>query len=449
MIHGNDDPTRLRPPEGLLLGRRLARQTATGFGAARVAPTTAPGEPVYYAGQGHLLTIAPTGAGKGRGLVIPTLLSSDRPAIVVDPKGEACTVTAAARRAMGHRVVRLDPFGVVSGADADALNPLDLLELAGADADSDAESLAHVLSEGHRFSSDPYWTDTANALNGGLLAHVAGLGDVAQRHLVTVRDLLFHEDVDVMLARLLDADQVPSPLARRQLIAYLQIPGDRTRPCVLSTARSSLGFLSSRRVADALQRSTFPLQELIDDRPLTVYLVLPPDKLDSHRPLLRLWVHALLLTVMRRPVLPVRPTLFLIDEAAQLGTLPALRTALTYLRGVGGLQVWTLWQDLSQIERLYPDDWETVLDNCAVLSTFGVGNPLMAARLAPVFGQPPEALLCGAASDELLVYLAGHGFERLRRLDYLADAEFAARYAANPRFATRAGSIADGSPIGP
>ena len=45
-------------------------------------------------------------------------------------------------------------------------------------------------------------------------------------------------------------------------------------------------------------------------------------------------------------------------EAAQLGTLGALRQAVTLLRGYG-LQVWSFWQDLSQVRNLYPQDWQT------------------------------------------------------------------------------------------
>ena len=48
-------------------------------------------------------------------------------------------------------------------------------------------------------------------------------------------------------------------------------------------------------------------------------------------------------------------TLMLLDEAAQLGTLPQLRQAITLLRGYG-VRVWSFWQDLSQLINLYPND---------------------------------------------------------------------------------------------
>jgi type IV secretory pathway TraG/TraD family ATPase VirD4 len=45
-------------------------------------------EAIEYSGDSHLMTIAPTGAGKGRSVIIPTLLTYPGPIIVVDPKAK-------------------------------------------------------------------------------------------------------------------------------------------------------------------------------------------------------------------------------------------------------------------------------------------------------------------------------------------------------------------------
>jgi type IV secretion system protein VirD4 len=64
----------------------------------------------------HLLTVAPAGAGKSVSVIIPNLLSHRGSTVVIDPKGELFAATAEARRKMGHRVIRLDPFGVAGPA---------------------------------------------------------------------------------------------------------------------------------------------------------------------------------------------------------------------------------------------------------------------------------------------------------------------------------------------
>jgi hypothetical protein len=77
--------------------------------------------------DGHVLTCAPTGAGKGIGAVIPNLLDYPGSAFVLDFKGEIYAVTASARRALDHDVILIDPFGV-TGAPTRSLNWLDTLD---------------------------------------------------------------------------------------------------------------------------------------------------------------------------------------------------------------------------------------------------------------------------------------------------------------------------------
>ena len=119
-----------------------------GFGPGLVPPD-GDGEAVIYDGDAPLLTCAPTGAGKGRGVLIPNLLTYPGPVIVVDIKGELFQVTSRRRgRDMGQAVHVLDPFHLVT-ARSDSLNPLDLLALPRSDFDSDAEMLASLLAVGH------------------------------------------------------------------------------------------------------------------------------------------------------------------------------------------------------------------------------------------------------------------------------------------------------------
>ena len=159
--------------------------SAFGFGAAarQGGPARAP---VLYQGDGHLMTVAPTGAGKGRGLIIPNLLTYRGPVIVVDPKGENYQVTARRRADLGQRVIVLDPFQVVTDK-GDHLNPLDTFDLAGSILECDAEMLASLLSVGHRFTTDPFWNDSADGFLAGLIAHIASACPPGERTLNKLR----------------------------------------------------------------------------------------------------------------------------------------------------------------------------------------------------------------------------------------------------------------------
>lgn len=63
----------------------------------------------------HTCVIAPTGAGKGTGLVVPYLLECPDSMVVVDIKGENYQLTAAHRaRQFCQKIIVLDPFNVVT-----------------------------------------------------------------------------------------------------------------------------------------------------------------------------------------------------------------------------------------------------------------------------------------------------------------------------------------------
>jgi type IV secretion system protein VirD4 len=431
-------PQRDRQEQQLLLGWNggAISRDPLGFAPGLVA-SDGEFQAVTYGGDAHLITCAPTGAGKGRGVLIPNLLRYPGAAIVMDIKGELFQVTSRRRREMGQHIVVLDPFHLVTQR-SDSLNPLDLLTLPRADVDSDAEMLASLLAVGHQFSTDPYWNTTANGLTAALIAHIASYAP-KERHLGHLRGWLFHHDMDMAIAEMLDKSAVKSRMARELFIAYLTAPYDKTRPCIRTMACSYISALGSDQVVESLRASTFRLQDVYDGRPLSIYIVIPPEKLESHKALLRLWVGTLLTAVTRRMTMPRQRTLFLLDECAQLGSLPILRQAITLLRG-SGLQTWTFWQDLSQLRQCYPNDWQTIVNNSGVLQVFGITNHNMAKEWSELLGQRPQDL-DELAREEAAVLRQGQGSLVCRRPDYLKDEVFAGQFDANQRFAlqTQAG----------
>lgn len=422
---------------GLLLGWKHPEQQAD-FGFANRAVTSAVDmEPLLYSGDGHAMTVAPTGAGKGVGSLIPNLLHYPGSMIVVDPKGENCQVTARRRREMGHKVVILDPFHQVT-TKSDSLNPMDLFQLPGSFTDSDAEMLAEQMAAGHMMENDPYWNDMATPLTGGVIAHIATTSPPAERNLNKVREVFYHDDMDYQIAVWLDSKAITCKMAREEFVSYLSIPSEKTRPCVRSTATAYIKCLGSENVAETLEKSSFDLHDLLEGKPITIYIVIPPEKLESHRALLRLWVGTLLTTVIRRKRLPKKRTLFLLDEAAQLGTFPLLRQAITLYRGYG-MQVWSFWQDLSQLQRLYPKDWETMLNNAAAVQIFGVYNNLIAQQWGDILGVASAELL-SMPMEDAMVQLHREGVTRCRRASYLHDRQFEGQFDPNKRFLSLTGT---------
>ena len=414
--------------EPLRLGYELS-ETSGRFGFMIDPERVSSALPIFYEGEAHLATVAPTRAGKGVGPIITNLLHYPGPVIVVDPKGENFAVTARRRREMGQRVICLDPFGQ-TGTPSDHLDPLDSFQLPGADVDGDSKELAMTCGGGPSLSKDPFWDRTGGQFLAGVITVAAMHPEQEKRCFPTVIDLLNSDDVTYNLAVLLDTIGKKLPvMAYRSISAVLQMP-EITRGGVIATAQSYLESVMATPVRTCLAASTFDLLDVTQGKPLSIYLVIPPDKLASHRGLVRLWVGVLMKALLARRNRIERPTLVLLDEAAQLGHFPLIEAMVTLGAGYG-TRVWTFWQDLAQVRANYPDSWRTILNNCGAIQTFGVRNRDMATQWGDLLSHGPEQLLSLRETEQVLL-IHGRGELRARKLDYRTDPSCAGLGDENP-----------------
>ncbi len=365
-------PTAIRGNDaGLLIGRR-------GPGNGRL---------LRYAGDAHLLTLAPTGAGKGVGCVIPNLLTYPGPVLVTDPKGENFAVTAQRRRALGHRVLALDPYALVGGSDS--FNPMDGLDPNGPTAVDDASALAELIMvrEPHESGDSVFWSEEAKALLTGLILHAAADAAPERRTLSTVWEYLSlpPRAMTQLWTSMGHSTAAQGAIARSA--ARVRQKGDRVRSGILAQAQSQAHFLDSRHIARSLERSTFAFRDFTTS-PLSLYLVLPPDRIDTCRRWMRLLVGCALHAVIRsgaRRVAPSERVLFLLDEFPALGPMPPLERAVALARGYG-VTCWLLAQDLSQLRALYPATWSTFVANAGIVQAFGTNDLETARYLSDMLG---------------------------------------------------------------
>jgi type IV secretion system protein VirD4 len=102
-------------------------------------------------------------------------------------------------------------------------------------------------------------------------------------------------------------------------------------------------------------------------RPITVYVILPAERLETHS----VWLRLVIITALRSLFKPGGlPTTFMLDEFAQLGHLKPIEAAFGLVRGYG-VQVWPVLQDLNQLKDLYEKRWETFVGNAGVVQGFG------------------------------------------------------------------------------
>ena len=414
--------------------------------------------------QLHAITFAPTGAGKTRYQVIPMLLSCTKSIVVVDPKGEIAAATADYRKSIGQEVYILNPFEeeFLPKRFNSSFNPLDILHLEGVSLEDEAMAIAKVIAEsqnengGRSFNREPYWDIQGTAL---LTAIIMLMHSTLHRDFHTLKvlwEFVHDDDLIYTLARFLDKfpclNSTPAwksvlgdkpknkeksesaetifmnSMAYRNISSTLGIT-DVTRSGITSTTMSYLRFLSSPALQDSMSCSSFSLKDFVDGRSMTIYIVIPADKLRSHSPVIRLWLQSLIRALYLRRSPPLNPTLFLVDEAAHLGHMECLQDGFTLLRTYG-VQLWLFFQSVQNLKQNYPNSWQSMLDNTGLISCFGARNHRTRKEYKKLLNVSMEELE-SLSSDEHLFVEEGI-VERAWLCDYLSDKQFAGKYKPNP-----------------
>ncbi len=335
--------------------------------------------PLHYKGDRHLLTVAASRAGKGVSSVIPNLLTYEGSVLAIDVKGELAAMTWARRGqgdearnipGMGQETFVLDPFGtVVAPEHAACFNPMDWLD----PSDPTTVENAMTLWEGiivAGAAKEPFWDEEAKSIGVGITLYVATAESEAhQRHFGRVRDIITAgpEAFATILSDMLD-----SPHAIVRSTAQRTMGKDeKLLAGVMATLQSHTHFLESDAIRRSLSRSDFRFEDL-KARKMTVYLVLPADRLNGT---FNRWLRLLIqqaITVNARNVWekPDKPVLFMLDELAALGRMEIIPRSYGLMAGYG-MTLWSIVQNFSQLEEIYGAGWETFIGNSGVLQYYG------------------------------------------------------------------------------
>jgi type IV secretion system protein VirD4 len=318
----------------------------------------------------HLLTCAPAGAGKGVAVLVPNLRSYRGNCVITDPKGELFKLTSEFRRKrFGHKIIRLDPFGVC-GPGSDTLNPCDFIS---ADADDFLDScrdLASMLVVRGNNEHDPHWNEAAELNLTAFTAFTCGCEpDRTQRNLSTVRGIASSRpSYDTAVATMQQVDTCQGVI--RRLGGLLTWFEGKEQASVLSTFQRHTAFLDSPAVARNIATSSFDPMILRKGK-ATVYLILPADRLVSLAPLQRMWIGIIMRVITRGAPTEKNPVLWLLDEMAHIGHMQAITDAVTLMRGMG-MRIWFFFQSVEQLKLCFGEHAAAVLDNIGTQQYFGI-----------------------------------------------------------------------------
>ncbi|MFD1696790.1 type IV secretory system conjugative DNA transfer family protein [Roseibium aestuarii] len=346
------------------------------------------GRLLRFSSDGMVMVFAAMGAGKGLGVVIPTLLTYRGSMVVTDPKGENYAITRRRRAAFG-KVWMLNPTDLIH---SERLNPLDMIRIGSPQEADDAEAIARLMVVPD--ARESHWDDKAVSLIKGLILHVMNAEPPASRTLATVRRLSSGQR-ETFLANLTEmAGHSPSRAAQEIIGAVLtsavDAGGDFSEEfqSILSNVQKATEPWSATSPAGRLSASsTFRLTDLVEGTG-TLYLCVDEDLLKVYSRWLRVMVGCTLKTLTRAKAnKPKRKVVLLLDEVAVLGRLDVLEEQSGLLRAYCTPVL--IWQNLPQVAKIYGSNAKAFLANASARLFFGVEDNDTAEYVATMLGNTP------------------------------------------------------------
>lgn len=358
------------------------------------------GKPLCSFPKAHTLIVAQTRTGKGTRVIVPTLLRYTGSIVVIDPKGENAAITAATRAQLHpgktSPVHILNPWGVLDwqfeklGLAPATFNPLDLIDRRKPRAVSIAQALANTISPSSGNAKDDFWPESAaNIIAAVILWVVYQPGETATlarvREITSLPRTKFRADFMLKMAASSAFEGAISEL----IGPYVDLASD-TYTGVMGNVGKALRFMSDPLMKAATATSSFSLADLRRE-PSTLYIVIPPEQIATHRTWLRLLIASITQFYRSggddpKAGPPAHRCMMMIDEFPALGRMPDMPSDLATMAGYG-IDYTLVVQGLDQLRHAYDRSANTILSNCAFKWFCNVGDLDTAKYLSETLGK--------------------------------------------------------------
>jgi type IV secretion system protein VirD4 len=303
-------------------------------------------------------------------------------------------------------------FSPVEESSSSRFNPLSEVRLFTPRDVSDAQNIATmIVRTGEDSPQERYWQDAAASITTGMILHVcyeaalearvASLADLA--HVFTKPGSNFRETLKELLNfphdstyahgwRMSNGDKTATHPVVKEKVQEMLDKEDRDFGGVLSTAKTALTLYSDPLVAKNTSASDFTIADLVNyERPISLYLVVPPSDKIRLRPLIRLMFTMVVNRLTEKMVFEgaeqkrnKHRLLVLIDEFPSLNRMEIFADALSYMAGYG-LKAYLITQDIRQVVDAYGHN-ESIVSNCHVRIAFAPNQVETAELLSKMTG---------------------------------------------------------------
>ena len=330
------------------------------------------------AGPKHAIIVAPTRSGKGVGVIVPTLLTWTESAIVLDIKGENWLLTSGWRsKAVGpcYRLDFTDPESTCT------YNPLKEIHIGTDRETADVQNIVSIIMDPDSKEEGDHWKESAKTLVTGAITHelYRARREKDEPTFENVLNSIIEDESKAALTKMqryrhLDKEDPITgwchPVVYRCANDIKNRP-DEERGSVISSASAQLNLFYDKVINRNIAESTVRVDDLVNaEKPVSLYLVVPPSDIVRVRPLLRLLVTQIVLGLTRQMVETKHGVssghkhklLLMLDEFPQLKKLEVLESAMAQMGGYG-LKAFIVCQSYRQLYDIYGQH-ETISTNC-------------------------------------------------------------------------------------
>jgi type IV secretion system protein VirD4 len=313
-----------------------------------------------------VIVMGPTQSGKTTGLAVPSILEWQGPVIATSVKNDLSQDTLGWRERMG-RVWVYDPTAT-SGLEASTWSPLD-----GAREWAGAKKIAAWLTSASKaggkggLQDGDFWYSAAGKL---MAPHLFAAAANGYSMADVVRWIDTQEEFEVR--SLLQATGVEEAITAAEASWQRE---DRARSSIYTTAEVVIDAYSDPTVLESARTSDINSRQFFDGNHNTVYVCAPSHEQDRLRPVFSTLLKQFITAAYDFGKRLDPPLLIVLDEAANIAPLDNLDTIASTCSGLG-IQLVTVWQDLSQINAKYGDRANTVVNNHrAKIVLAGISDP--------------------------------------------------------------------------
>lgn len=441
---GEIEKAGLRENDGILLGKFAGRFLTTNS-------------------EAHVLLEAPTGAGKGVGIVIPNLLNWAGSVVCLDMKQENFTKTAGFRAKHGQAVYLFDPVSR-EGLTA-CYNPIGYIDRNDPVAVVDELQKIGAMLFPAPEKGDPFWAEAARTAFVGVGAWLAATPTLPFTIGEIYRSITTGDPKTRFAQEIVDRDAAGKPLSVACITALSDFTSasDNTFSGIKQSVTTKLGLWLNPYIDKATSTSDFDLRQL-RLKPMSIYLGATVNNIERLAPLYNLIFQQIVDLNTDSNIGEYDPKtqhrcLILLDEFAKLGRVPVIVSAISFVRSYG-LNLLIVVQNKAQLKDgadeisansdvtvVYtPKEFKDAKDISDRLGTHGMGAKSKS-RGGSLFGQsnnsvseseharallmPQEVLQMPL--DEILIFKRGVLPIKAAKLIYYKMEEFTSRLLPAPK----------------